>query len=400
MATRPVLAVDALVPDPYGAHEMPIYQTSTFTFPTTADAAQLFAGERAGFMYTRLGNPTVAQWERRLAELETAGSDCEAAALAFASGMGAISAAVLAAVRIGDGVVAMAPFYGGTAVFFDKVLPRFGVTVTVVKPGDMEALARAAQQPRTQVVFIETPGNPTMDIVNIAAAARIAHAAGAKLYVDNTFATPILQQPLLHGADVVLQSSTKYLCGHGTVVGGAVIATDLAFLAGPVAEMRMLLGAVPSPHDAWLLFQGAKTLALRVEAMTRSAEILARMLKTHPAVEWVRYPGLEDDPGYAIARRQMKDFGAMIAFGIRGGAEAGAAFMDALTVAKRAVSLGCTDTLIEHPAMMTHSHVPEAEREAAGITDGLIRVSVGLEDVEELERDLLQALMAAEPAAV
>jgi cystathionine beta-lyase/cystathionine gamma-synthase len=239
-----------------------------------------------------------------------------------------------------------------------------------------------------------------MDIVNIAAAATIAHKAGAKLYVDSTFATPILQQPLAFSADVVLQSSTKYLGGHGTVIGGAVIATDLEFLAGPVAEMRALLGAVPSPHDAWLLFQGAKTLALRMEKMCRSAEMLARMLQAREAVEWVRYPGLEDDPGHAIARLQMKDFGAMIAFGIHGGAEAGAAFMDALTVAKRAVSLGCTDTLIEHPASMTHSHMPADQRAAAGITDGLIRVSVGLEDVEALEEDLLQALAAAVPVGV
>jgi methionine-gamma-lyase len=392
---KPLFACDALVRDPYGSHEPPIYQSSTFTFERTADAAALFAGEKPGFVYTRIGNPTVALWERRVAELESRGTGVEAEALAFASGMGAISAAILAAVSAGDHVVAMAPLYGGTAEFFANLLPRLGIRATVVAPGDMVALEQAAQQPRTRVVFIETPGNPTMDIVDIRRSAQIAHAAGARLYVDNTFATPILQQPFALGADVVLHSATKYLGGHGTVVSGVAVARDLEFLAGPVSEMRKLLGAAPGPFDAWLLYQGVKTLELRLERMIRTAEGLARMLAEHDMVEWVRWPGLESDPGYEIARRQMKDFGAMIAFGIKGGIETGAAFMDALTVAKRAVSLGCTDTLIEHPASMTHSHMSLETRELAGIGDDLIRVSVGLEDAEELERDIATALAAA-----
>jgi len=392
---KPQFACDALVHDPYGAHEPPIYQTSTFTFERTADAAALFAGERPGFVYTRIGNPTVAMWERRVAELETRGTGIEAAALAFATGMGAISAAILAAVSTGDHVVGMAPLYGGTSEFFADILPRFGVRATVVAPGDMVSLEQAAQQPRTRVVYIETPGNPTMDIVDIARSAQIAHAVGARLYVDNTFATPILQQPLAHGADVVLHSATKYLGGHGTVVSGVVVARDLEFLAGPVNEMRKLLGASAAPFDAWLLYQGVKTLELRLERMTRTAEGMARMLATHEMVEWVRWPGLESDPGHLIASRQMKDFGAMIAFGIRGGIEAGAAFMDALSVAKRAVSLGCTDTLIEHPASMTHGHMTPEAREQAGIGEDLIRISIGLEDAEEIERDIATALAAA-----
>jgi methionine-gamma-lyase len=213
--------------------------------------------------------------------------------------------------------------------------------------------------------------------------------------VDNTFATPVLQQPLGLGADVVLHSSTKYLGGHGTVIGGAVVGRDKAFIAGPVLEMRKHLGACASPFDTWLLYQGAKTLEIRMERMTRTAARLAWVLRRHPMVQWLRYPGLEDDPGHEAAARQMHDFGAMIAFGIRGGLEAGRVFMDALRVAKRAVSLGCADTLIEHPATMTHAHVAEEEREKAGLTDDLIRVSVGLESVDELERDLVQALEAA-----
>ncbi len=393
--TTPKFACDALVHDPYGAHEPPIYQTSTFTFGRTSDAAALFAGERPGFVYTRIGNPTVALWERRVAELETRGTGIEAAALAFGTGMGAISAAILAAAGAGDHVVGMAPLYGGTSELFAGFLQRFGVRATLVAPGDMVALEQAAQQPGTRVVYIETPGNPTMDIVDIARSAAIAHAAGARLYVDNTFATPILQQPFAFGADVILHSATKYLGGHGTVVSGVVVARDLEFLAGPVAEMRKLLGAAPGPFDAWLLLQGVKTLELRMERMTRTAEGVARMLASHDMVEWVRWPGLESDPGHRIAQAQMKDFGAMIAFGIRGGLEAGSAFMDALTVAKCAVSLGCTDTLIEHPALMTHSHMTPEAREQAGVGDDLIRVSVGLEDEEELERDIATALAAA-----
>ncbi len=394
-AAKPQFACDALVHDPYGSHEMPIYQSSTFTFERAADGAALFAGERPGFVYTRIGNPTVAAWEQKVAELESRGTGIEAAAMAFATGMGAISAAILAAVEAGDHVVGMAPLYGGTSELFANLLPKLGVRVTMVGPGDMEAMEAAARQPRTRVVMIETPGNPTMDIVDIRRSAAIAHAGGARLYVDNTFATPVLQRPLALGADVVLHSATKYLGGHGTVVSGVVVTKDLAFLAGPVAEMKKLLGAAPGPFDAWLLLQGVKTLELRIERMTRTAEGIARMLAAHDMVEWVRWPGLHDDPGHAIAVSQMKDFGAMIAFGIRGGLEAGEAFMDALTVAKRAVSLGCTDTLIEHPASMTHSHMTPEARLQAHITDDLIRVSVGLEDAEELERDIATALAAA-----
>ncbi|MBI1722699.1 MAG: PLP-dependent transferase, partial [Gemmatimonadetes bacterium] len=226
-------------------------------------------------------------------------------------------------------------------------------------------------------------------------AARVAHHVGARLVVDNTFATPVFQQPLTLGADLVVQSATKFLGGHGTVIGGGVIGTDRELLAGPVAQMRKVMGSVPSPMDAWLLYQGSKTLALRVERMAQSARRLASELAQHRAVEWVRYPGLADDPGHEVAAQQMSGFGSMIAFGIRGGAAAGMRFMDGLKVARRAVSLGCADTLVEHPASMTHAHLTPEERAEAGITDGLIRVSVGLEPVEALERDLLEALDAA-----
>ena len=396
MSRPPFLPSDGLLPDPYGAHEMPIYQTSTFTFERAADAAARFAGEAPGYVYTRIGNPTVARWEARVAALESEGTNVVAGATAFGSGMGAVTAAVLATVEQGDHVVAVRPLYGGTTELLLDVLPRYGVTVTQVCPSELpRGLEAAVRKPRTRLVVVETPANPTLDIVDLAHAASVAKAVGARLMVDNTFATPVLQQPLGLGADLVVHSSTKYLGGHGTVVGGIVVSADRELLAGRLSQMKKVLGSVPSPFDAWLLLQGVKTLRLRVERESQTARRLAAELAQHRQVEWLRYPGLVDDPGHEVASRQMLGFGAMIAFGIRGGAEAGRRFMDALTVCKRAVSLGCTDTLVEHPASMTHAHLAREERAAAGITDGLIRVSVGLEGAEELERDLLGALDAA-----
>ncbi|MBI1722621.1 MAG: PLP-dependent transferase, partial [Gemmatimonadetes bacterium] len=281
MSSRPWLACDALQRDPYGSHEPPIYQTSTFVFESSADAAAIFAGEKPGFVYTRLGNPTIAAWERRLADLETAGTGLEAAALAFGSGMGAVSAAVLASVAQGDHLVAVQPLYGGTAELFRDVLPRFGVGVTHVRSGDRRGLEAAARAEHTTVVFVESPANPTLDVTDIRHAARVAHHVGARLVVDNTFATPVFQQPLTLGADLVVQSATKFLGGHGTVIGGGVIGRDRELLAGPVAQMRKVLGSVPSPMDAWLLYQGSKTLALRVERMAQSARRLASELAQH-----------------------------------------------------------------------------------------------------------------------
>jgi methionine-gamma-lyase len=396
MRKRPILPSDGLVPDPYGSHEMPIYQTSTFVFDRAADAAERFAGDAPGFVYTRMGNPTVARWEQKLAALEGAGTGRDPGALAFGSGMGAVTAAVLACAEQGDHVVAVRPLYGGTTELFLEVLPRFGVKVTSVSAAELpDGLEAAARHPRTRLVFVETPANPTLDIVDLAHAAAVAKAAGARLAVDNTFATPILQKPLVFGADLVIQSSTKYLGGHGTVVGGAVVAWDREFLAGRVNQMKKALGSVASPFDAWLLLQGVKTLQLRVERASATARRLAAELAQHRLVKWLRYPGLADDPGHKIARRQMTGFGGMIALELVGGAETGRRFLDALTLCKRAVSLGCTDTLIEHPASMTHAHLSPAERAAAGITDGLIRISVGLESPDDLERDLFQALERA-----
>ncbi len=316
--------------------------------------------------------------------------------MAFGSGMGAVSAAVLAAAGQGDHVVAVRPLYGGTSELFLEILPRFGIAVTHVCAAELpQGLHAAARRPRTRLVYVETPANPTLEVIDLPEAATAARSAGAMLAVDNTFATPILQKPLAFGADLVLQSSTKYLGGHGTVVGGAVVAADRSFLAGPVNQMRKTLGSVPSPFDAWLLLQGVKTLRLRVLQESESAQRLAAVLARHPAVRWVRYPGLPSDPGHATARRQMSGFGGMIALELVGGGQTGRRFLDALTLCKRAVSLGCADTLIEHPASMTHAHLSPEERAAAGITDGLIRISLGLERPGDVEADVLQALEAA-----
>jgi methionine-gamma-lyase len=395
MDQRPLVPSDGLVKDPYGAHEPPIYQTSTFVFEHAADVAAAFAGETAGYVYTRINNPTVAAWEQKLAALESAGTGIEAWALAFGSGMGAATAAILACVRQGDHVVGVRPLYGGTTTFLLDWLPRFGVRTTQTRAGDLAGLEAAVRTPRTTALVIETPANPTLDIVDIRHAAEVAHANGARLVVDNTFATPIFQQPLALGADLVVQSSTKYLGGHGTVVGGGVVGRDKAFVAGPLLGIRKVFGSSPSPFDCWLLLQGVKTLELRVRRATETAGRLAETLVRHEMVTWLRYPGLADDPGHTLARKQMKGFGAMIAFGVRGGAEAGRRFMDALKVAKRAVSLGCTDTLIEHPASMTHAHLSAEELTVAGITADLIRVSVGIEDAAVITADILQALDCA-----
>lgn len=393
-------ASSALVPDPYGSHEPPIYQTSTFTFERAADAAAMFAGEKPGFVYTRLGNPTVAAWEKRVALLEAApNAPTVPAALAFSSGMGAISATLLALAAHGDHIVATEPLYGGTAELLGSFLPRLGIRVSMVRAGDSEGLRRTLSRRRTVALLVETPANPTLEVVDLRLAAALAQEFGARLVVDNTFATPIFQRPLSLGAEVVVHSSTKYLGGHGTVIGGAVVASDTRWVNENLLPLRKLLGAVPSPFDAWLLYQGSKTLELRVRRAAETALQLAQWLSSQPAVAWVRHPGLPGDPGHEVASRQMSGYGAMIAFGIRGGAGAGSRFLDALRVAKRAVSLGCTDTLIEHPATMTHAHVPEPERRAAGISDDLIRVSVGLEDLEVLRQDFEEALVAARPAA-
>lgn len=371
-----------------GAVSVPIYQSSTFAFPSAEDGAARFEGSSAGLIYTRLGNPTIAALERCVAALEGG-----VGAVGTAAGMAAVAAAILALVDGGQHVAGTHPVYGPSRGLLEKHLARFGVASTFVAAADMEAL-RAAIRPETRLVYVETPANPTLDLVDLAEAARTAHAAGARLVVDNTFASPHLQRPFEYGADLVLHSMTKFLNGHSDVVAGIVVAREAGVLAR-LRDVVQAFGFNMDPHQAWLVLRGVRTLGMRVERAQANAQVIAAWLERHPAVQWVRYPGLPSHPQHELACRQMDGPGAMIAFELRGGVEAGRRMMNAVRLITLAVSLGGIESLVEHPASMTHRSVPEEERRRQGITAGLVRLAVGCEDVEDLLADLQQALAQA-----
>jgi len=377
--------------DHRGAVSVPIYQCSTFAFPTAEEGAARFAGTSPGPIYTRLGNPTVQALEHCVAELE---GGC--GAIGAATGMGAVTIVLAALLRQGDHVVGTHPLYGPSRGAIEKYFGRFGVASTFVPAADLAALA-AAVRPETRMVYVETPANPTLDLVDLAGAAAIARRAGVPLVVDNTFASPHLQRPIELGADVVLHSMTKFLNGHADVVAGIVVAAKPAHLTA-LRETAIALGITMDPHQAWLVHRGVRTLGLRVERAQENARTLASWLEGHPAIEWVRYPGLPSHPQYELACRQMDGPGAVIAFELRGGVEAGRRAMNAVRLITLAVSLGGIESLIEHPASMTHRGVPEAEQRRQGITAGLVRLAVGCEDVGDLRADLEHALAAVEEA--
>jgi len=373
-------------PDPmYGALSTPIYQTSTFVFKDVAQGAARFAGDEEGYIYTRLGNPTQAALEEKIAALE--GGE---AGLAFGSGIAAITAVLMALVSQGDNVVHSSALYGCTYAFLHELIARFGVTATGVDTADLEAVKKAIR-PETKVVYIETPANPTMRISDIQAIVHIAHAHGAKVVVDNTFMSPYLQRPLELGADVVVHSATKYINGHGDVVAGLAVGSKEL-----MDEIRMTtlkdIGGIISPFDSWLLLRGLKTLAVRMDRHNSNAMAIAQYLEQHPAVEKVYYPGLESFEQHELAKKQMSGFGGIMAFELKGGYDAGVRLMNGVQICHLAVSLGDVDTLIQHPASMTHSVVPEEQRAIANITPGLVRLAVGLENVEDIIADLEQAL--------
>jgi methionine-gamma-lyase len=379
-----------------GAHEgavsVPIFQTSTFAFPSAEEGAARFAGTSQGPIYTRLGNnPTVAALEACVAQLE---GGC--GAVATATGMAAVSTVLLALLRQGDHVVGTHPLYGPSRILLERHLERFGISSSFVPAADGKAL-RAAVRPDTRLVFVETPANPTLDLVDLRAAADVAHEAGAPLVVDNTFAGPHLQRPIEHGTDVVLHSMTKSLNGHSDVVAGIVVTREEELLAG-FRETAKSFGTTMDPHQAWLVLRGIRSLGMRVERSQENARVLAPWLERHPAVAWVRYPGLPSHPQHELATHQMDGPGSVIAFELRGGVEAGRRLMNAVRLIVLAVSLGGIESLIEHPASMTHSKVPADELVLQGITPGLVRLAVGCEDVEDLRADLEQALALVGPA--
>ena len=363
-----------------GATIVPIYQTATYT--------QEEIGEHQGYEYSRTGNPTRAALERCLASLEEG-----ALGLAFSSGSAA-TVAVLSVLKPGDHIVAMDDLYGGTYRLLSQVYAPLGIDVTYVDGRQVEAFSQA-MRPETRLVWIETPTNPMLRLVDIAAVAEVARSQGALLAVDNTFATPYLQKPLILGADVVVHSTTKYLGGHSDVVGGATVTSDPE-LHRAMAFYQNAAGAVPGPFDAWLVMRGLKTLAVRMRQHEANTRHVAEYLAGHPRVRQVYYPGLDSHPQHELAQRQMEGFGGMVSFELPGGRAEANAFAMALRVFSLAESLGGVESLACYPPEMTHGSIPREERLARGITDGLMRLSVGIEDVEDLVEDLEQALAAAQ----
>jgi methionine-gamma-lyase len=379
-------------PDPTGSVTVPIYQTSTFAFRSASHGAALFGGSGDGYIYTRLGNPTIAALEECVAELEHGFGG-----IATSSGMGAVSALYVALLGQGAHMVSTASVYGPSRTLVEKHLSRFGVSASFVDTTDL-ANVRAAMRPNTKLVYVESPSNPAMQVTDLRAVAAIAHEHDCVLAVDNTFASPYLQQPLDLGADVSLHSVTKFINGHADIVGG-IIVTRTEEMYRRIRPLMIALGSNMDPHQAFMVLRGIKTLGVRMERAQANALIVARWLESRPEVAWVRYIGLPSHPQHELARRQMTGSGAMISFELKGGVEAGRAVMDHVRVATLAVSLGGVESLIEHPASMTHAGMAPADRLEAGISDGLVRYSVGIESVEDLIADLEQAFTSI-PAAV
>ncbi len=370
-----------------GALTPPIYQTSTFAFKDAQHGARLFKGEEEGYIYTRVGNPTIDLLARKIALLESA----EAGEI-FSSGLAAIFSTIISLAGSGDNVVSDDTIYGGTYSQFTQVLSRLGIRVTFVDARDLSQVEGAIKE-NTKLIFTETPANPTLKIIDIAGCAQIAHQHKIPLVVDNTFATPYLQRPIELGADIAVHSMTKYLGGHGDLIGGVTVGKG-EFIEELKGETATEVGATISPFNAWLTLRGLKTLGVRMERHSANALQVAQFLQSHPKVERVYYPGLSSHPGYELAKRQMSRFGGMVGFDVQGGREAGQTLMNKVKLCTLAVSLGDADTLIEHPASMTHSTYSEEECLKVGIKPGFVRLSVGLENPQDIIADLDQGLKA------
>ncbi|MDR7869739.1 MAG: aminotransferase class I/II-fold pyridoxal phosphate-dependent enzyme [Tissierellaceae bacterium] len=379
-------------PDPLtGAVSTPIYQTATYQFKSTQEGAARFLGEEEGYIYARLGNPTTQQFEQKISALENA-----EASLAFASGMGAISAVLFHNLKAGDHIISQSSIYGCTYDILTSTIPNLGVDVTFVDGANpLEIMANL--RPTTKYIYVETIANPTLTIADIPTIAEVTRSHngrydyGCQLVVDNTFASPYFCNPIDLGADIVLHSATKYIGGHGDVLAG-VVSSDAETIASIAGTTQKNIGSILGPQDAYLLLRGLKTLPIRMKEQQKSAFTIANHLLEHPKVEKVHYPGLVSHPQYDIATNIMSGYGSVISFEVKGGVEAGSKLLNNLKLIHLAVSLGSVDSFIEHPASMTHSIVPEEDRLKANISNGLIRFSVGLEDVRDLLEDLEQAL--------
>ena len=381
------------IPDETGAHLVPIYSSSTYVFESAEQGMRRFNGDEQGYIYARWGNPTVAEAEQKLAALEGFGLNIKLKGFLHASGMAAITTLMLANLKTGDKVLTHYSLYGGTEELLHKVLPPLGITGVVADLRSTEGVEEMiAADPQIKMLYLETPANPTMQCVDIEALTVIAKEHDKIVACDNTFATPYLQQPFKYGVDFVVHSTTKFLNGHGTAIGGALIARQSDFAEVALTKTFRLLGGTASPFDAFLLINGMKTLELRMQRHCSNAAAVAQWLEGQQQVEKVNYPGLTSHPQHSIATRQMRLPGAMVSFELKSGLEGGKRFMNALQMCLRTVSLGTCDTLLCHPASMTHYGVGREERLRYGITDGLMRMNVGIENVEDIIADLKQAM--------
>ena len=378
--------------DPSGAHIDPIHMTSTYVFEDSEAIRAWGAGEVDARVYSRVGHPNREALSKKLAALEGYGMEEPVAAEIFSSGMGAVTAAIMGLAGAGDHLVAQSVLYGTTNHLVTQILPKYQITSSRVPLLNAEGLEKElGANPNTKIVYLETPANPTMSVIDIQETVRIAHAHGASVVVDNTFATPVLQRPLSMGADVVVHSTTKFINGHGTVIGGALVSRHPDFIEEGGGALLRYMGAVPSALDCWLTSIGLKTLPLRMREHCSNARALASLLESSDKVGRTYWPGLQSHPQHDVATKQMDDFGAMLTIDL-GDAISACRFMDALEMSSLAVSLGNVDTLVQHPTSMTHRLMTEEDRLAVGITPGMIRISVGIESPEDIISDFERAL--------
>lgn len=379
--------------DPRYAHQVPIYASSTYVFDTAEQGMRRFDGKEEGYIYSRWGNPTMTEAEEKIALLETFGLSLRVKGILHASGMAAISTLMMATLKPGDKIITHFSLYGGTNELVTKVLPAFHIDAVIT---DLRNLTNAEEKlkadPAIKMMYLETPANPTIQCVDIEELTKLAKKYNCIVACDNTFATPYLQQPFQYDVDFVVHSTTKFLNGHGTAIGGILLGKDIAFMNTHCTKVHRLLGGNSNPFDAFLLIQGMKTLELRMERHCHNAMEVAGFLETHPAVARVNYTGLASHPDHYTAMKQMRHPGPMLSFELKGGLQGGINFMNKLQMCVRTVSLGTCDTLLSHPASMTHYSVPKEEKEKYGITEGLIRMNVGIETIQDILNDLDQAL--------
>ena len=379
--------------DPNYAHQVPIYASSTYVYDTAEQGMRRFSGEEEGFIYSRWGNPTIFEAEQKIAALETFGLGIEVKGILHASGMAAISTLMLATLKPGDKIITHFSLYGGTDELVTKILPSFGITAIIADLRDLNKAGEILKSDKAiRMMYLETPANPTIQCVDLDELSRLAKQHGLIVACDNTFATPYLQQPFRYDVDFIVHSTTKFLNGNGTAIGGVLLGRDIELMKTKMTKVHRLLGGNSNPFDAFLLIQGIKTLEVRMERHCHNAMEVAGFLESHDAVAKVNYTGLASHPDHTTAMKQMRHPGAMLSFELKSGLPGGIEFMNKLKMCVRTVSLGTCDTLLSHPASMTHHSVPKEEKEKYGITDGLIRMHVGIENIQDIINDLEQAL--------